>query len=349
MAIVNEEALKKAIKSGNTNVFILFGEDGFLKKMQLESITKQVTESDDFFNFQRFENDCDLQEVYDAVLQFPVLNDKKCVILRDFDFAARGANDLEKLCLLINDVPETTVFILWVDTLSFEIKKNSKFDKIIKACDTAKGCAANLSHRSMPELEKMLSDGAIKRGCRLEGAAARYLIETAGDDIFTLKNELLKLCSFADGGVITKQTVEEVATRTVEADIYKLTDKILKCDLDAAYKILDDLFFMRVEPIVILSTVTNVYVDMHRVLSGKAHSFNNEKIAGDFGYGTRAFTLKDASYNLKSFDFNKLYLSFKALCDTDKALKSFSGNDRTVLEQLIVKLSYIAVKGEAVD
>lgn len=164
-----------------------------------------------------------------------------------------------------------------------------------------------------------------------------------------MKNELLKLCSFADGGVITKQTVEEVATRTVEADIYKLTDKILKCDLDAAYKILDDLFFMRVEPIVILSTVTNVYVDMHRVLSGKAHSFNNEKIAGDFGYGTRAFTLKDASYNLKSFDFNKLYLSFKALCDTDKALKSFSGNDRTVLEQLIVKLSYIAVKGEAVD
>ena len=90
-------------------------------------------------------------------------------------------------------------------------------------------------------------------------------------------------------------------------------------------------------------------VDMHRVLSGKAHSFNSEKIAGDFGYGTRAFTLKDASYNLKSFDFNKLYLSFKALCDTDKALKSFSGNDRTVLEQLIVKLSYIAVKGEAVD
>ena len=153
MAIVNEEALKKAIKSGNTNVFILFGEDGFLKKMQLESITKQVTESDDFFNFQRFENDCDLQEVYDAVLQFPVLNDKKCVILRDFDFAARGANDLEKLCLLINDVPETTVFILWFDTLSFEIKKNWKFDKIIKASDPAKGCAAILSHRGMPELE----------------------------------------------------------------------------------------------------------------------------------------------------------------------------------------------------
>ena len=119
--------------------------------------------------------------------------------------------------------------------------------------------------------------------------------------------------------------------------------------MDAAYKILDDLFFMRVEPIVILSTVTNVYVDMHRVLSGKGHSFSNDKIAADFGYGARAFTLKSAGYNLKNFDFNKLYLSFKALYDTDKSLKSFSGNDRTVLEQLIVKLSYIAVKGESVD
>ena len=128
-----------------------------------------------------------------------------------------------------------------------------------------------------------------------------------------------------------------------------LADKILNCDLSSAYAILDDLFFMRVEPIIILSTITAVYVDMHRVLSGKGHAYQNDKIASDFGYGNRAFTLKDAARNLKNFDFNKLNFSFKALVGADSQLKSFSGNDRVILEELIVKLSYIAAKGESVD
>ncbi len=349
MAIVNEEALKQTLKNKSTNVFMLFGEDGYLKKQYLQKITKPIAESDDVFNYQRFENDSSLQEVYDAVLQFPVFSDKKCVILRDFDFTGCSSNDFEKLCTLVLEVPESTVFILWFDVFSFEIKKNSKLDKLLKSFEKINGCAVNLTHRREAELCKMLCDGATKRGCRMEITAAKYLIETSGEDIDTLKNELEKLCAFSNGGVITKETVASVSVKTVESDIYRLTEKILKSDLQSAYAMLDDLFFMRVEPFMILSVITSVYVDMHRVLSGKGHNLGIEKIASDFSYGARAFTLKDAAFNLKKFDFDKLYLSFQALNAADKALKSFSGNDRIVLEQLIVKLSYIAVKGESID
>ena len=348
MAIVNEEALKNVIKTDKSNVFVLFGEDGYLKKLYVEKITKPLAAPDDIFNYQRFENGVELQEVYDAILQFPVLSDKKCVILRDFDFVSASSDDFEKLLTLIGETPDTTVFILWFDAFSFDYKKG-RFKNILKACDEVNGCVVNLEHRRTAELEKMLLNGAIKRGCKMEITAAKYLIETAGDDIDTLSNELKKLCTFVEGGVITKETVESVSVKTVEADIYRLADKILNCDLSSAYAILDDLFFMRVEPIIILSTITAVYVDMHRVLSGKGHAYQNDKIASDFGYGNRAFTLKDATRNLKNFDFNKLNFSFKALAGADSQLKSFSGNDRVILEELIVKLSYIAAKGESVD
>ena len=348
MAIVNEEALKNVIKTDKSNVFVLFGEDGYLKKLYIEKITKPIAPADDVFNYQRFENESSLQDVYDAILQFPVLSDKKCVILRDYDFVSAASSDFEKLCTLISQVPESTVFILWFDAFSFDYKKG-RFKNILKACDEVNACVVNLEHRRTAELEKMLLNGAVKRGCKMEITAARYLIETAGDDIDTLSNELKKLCHFADGGVITKETVSQISVKTVESDIYRLANKILQCDLSAAYSILDDLFFMRVEPIIILSTITAVYVDMHRVLAGKGHAFQNEKIASDFAYGNRAFTLRDATKNLKNFDFNKLYLSFKALSNADSQLKSFSASDRTILEQLIVKLSYIATKGESVD
>jgi DNA polymerase-3 subunit delta len=142
---------------------------------------------------------------------------------------------------------------------------------------------------------------------------------------------------------------EKVSTKTVEADIYALADKILKCDLGAAYAILDDLFFMRVEPIIILSTISSVYVDMYRVLAGRNKNVSISQMAEEFAYGNRTFALENAGFNLKKFDFNKLSLSFKALTKADATLKSFSGDDRVVLEKLVVELSYIAVKGESVD
>ncbi len=349
MAIFFEEALKKALKTGDKNVFVLLGEDGYLKKLYVDKISKPVASKDDVFNYQRFEADSSLQEVYDAVQQFPMMNDKKVVILRDFDFSACNSDDFNKLTALICDVPETTVFVLWFDALEIELKKNAKLDKIIKACDSAKGMAVNLSHRKGPELEKMLIDGALKRGCKMENSAAKFLIENSGDDINTLHNELEKLCAYVQGEVITKETVSNVSARTVESDIYALADKILKCELQSAFAILDDLFFMRVEPIIILSTISSVYVDMHRVMVGRSKNLSNEKIGEDFAYGNRAFLLKNAAFNLKRFDFNKLQLSFKALVNADAMLKSFSGDGRVVLEKLIVELSYIAVKGESVD
>ena len=38
MAIVNEEALKNVIKTDKSNIFVLFGEDGYLKKLYVEKI-----------------------------------------------------------------------------------------------------------------------------------------------------------------------------------------------------------------------------------------------------------------------------------------------------------------------
>ena len=81
----------------------------------------------------------------------------------------------------------------------------------------------------------------------------------------------------------------------------------------------------------------------------RSHNLTNEKIAEDFAYGNRSFLVKNAFYNLKKFDFNKLQLSLNKLAAADKAIKSFSGDERVVLEKLVVELSYIAVKGESVD
>ena len=52
---------------------------------------------------------------------------------------------------------------------------------------------------------------------------------------------------------------------------------------------------------------------------------------------------------MRLFDFKKLCLSFEALVDADRRLKSNGADGRIILEQLVVRLIYIIAKGEAVD
>ncbi len=349
MSIIFEQALKNEIKNTARNVYILFGNDGYLKKLYTDKISGMCAEPDDIFNFQKFSGDSDLQEVYDAVLQFPMMSDKKCVILTDYDFEKCAKSDFEKLCTIISDTPDSCVFILFFDVLEVVSKKNAKLTKLVTLAEKNNGVAAELNHRTVPDLIKMLTNGAEKRGCKFDGAAARYLVETSGEDINTLKNELEKLCHFVGKGEITKQTVDSVCVKTVEASVYNLSKQIIDCNMSAALKILDELFYLKVEPIIILSTISGFYVDMYRTFVGKERAMTVPEIAKEFDYKNREFVIRNAANDVKKFDSQKFLLSFDALRAADKSLKSFSSDPRVVLEQLLVKLGYIAVRGERLD
>ncbi len=350
MAIVFEEALKKNISQGSLlPVYILFGEDGYLKKTYADKIARLITEPDDVFNCCKFGADCDLQEVYDAVMQFPFMSEKKYVEICDFDFEHCSKTELDRICELISEIPDSAVVVLRFDSLEFDSKKSAKFKKIVTAAEKIKGMAVKLDHRKAPELIKMLCDGAAKRGCRFDSSAARYLIETAGDDINLLKNELEKLCAYSGGKDITKETVEKVSVKTIEASVYNLSKYILESNISAALKVLDELFFMRIEPMIILYSVSSVYVDMMRIYAAKKQGAGISDVASAFGYKGREFVLDKAALSLRKFDFNKLNLSLTALVNADGELKSFGKDARIVLEQLIVRLIYIMAKGDTVD
>ncbi len=348
MSPISEKELKEQIKKEN-NVYIIFGNDGYLKNLYLNKIIGMYVEKDDIFNYQSFIGNCELQDVYDAVLQFPIMADRKVVVLADYGFEKCKAAEFDKLCAVISEVPDSCVFVLIFDALEIDANKNSKFTKLMTLADKNNGVTAELNHREIPELVKTFEIGAKKRGCVFSDNAARYLIEMAGEDIYTLTNELVKLCAFVGKGEITKQIIDEVSVKTVEASVYGLSKNIINYNMTAALKILDELFYLRVDPFIILATISGFYVDLYRAFVGRARGIKASDIASDFGYGKREFVVRNAMADGKKFDDKRFELSFDALRDADRTLKSFSGDDRTVLERLVVKLGFIALKGEAVD
>lgn len=349
MAVIFEEALKQSLKRGLLPVYILFGEDAYLKMKYLKQISSAIAEEDDVFNYAKFSGNCDLQELYDAVMQMPLMNDRKCVILNDFDYLHCDPTALERLTEIVSTVPSETTLILYFDGIEVDHKKNAKFKKLMTACEKNKGVAVQLNHLTRSGLVKMLSDGANKRGCKMDSSAAGYLVDTAGEDINLLRNELDKLCAFVGEGTISKEHIDAVCTKTVEANIYNLADFIINCKSTEALNLLDDMFFTKIEPIAVLYNVAGVFNDMYRVYSAKAKNIPLSQVAETFGYGNRAFVLEKAERKLRGLDHNKLSLCLETLLKTDTLIKTFGANQRAVIEEMVVKLIYIISRGEALD
>lgn len=350
MAVIFEEHLKKYVqKNSLLPVYVLFGADGYLKKYYTDKIAKSVADEDDIFNFARFDSQTDLQEVYDFAMQQPLMADKKYAELCDFDFEHCPKSDFDRLCELLSEIPESCVFVLRFQNYNFETKRNSKWSKIVESAEKNGGIAACLDHRRVAELIKMLEDGAKKRGCSFQTGTAKYLVETAGDDINILSFELSKLCSFSNGAPITKQTVDSVCVKTVEASIYNLSKFILSCDTSSAMLCLDELFYMRTDAMAIFYNIASAFCDIYRVFTAKQNGESIATVAKIFSYKNKEFLLDKASNHLSKLDKKRLNLCLTAIYNADGALKSFGADARIILEQLIIRLVYIIAKGENID
>ncbi len=351
MPTVYEDELRRDIAGGHfAPVYLIYGDDSYLKNHYKETLAKKASSGDPFFNLQKFEGDADLQEVFDAVNQFPMMAERKSVLLTDFDFEHAAKNDFDRIIELISDANDTCVLIMCFDVVNFDAKKGSKEKKLLSAVEKVGGKCAELNHRSITAIVKMLSDGAKKRGCNFSEIAIRHLVDIAGNDLSTLKNELDKLCAYVGSGDISKETVEQIAVKSVDASVYDYVKQIISGDISKALTQLDDMFFMRIEPMIILSVMASSFVDIYRAHTASLAGAKKSDIAADFKYPkNKLFLIDRAVQNLKKFDSAKLRLCLEAISNADKSLKSYGTEPRTALEQLTVKLVYITAKGESVD
>ncbi len=350
MSVCFENMLKSSLAGGKTlSAYFIFGNDAFLKRQYVDKIINSAVDRDDVFNFIQFTDSADMQEVFDAVEQFPIMSDKKCVLLTDYDFEQSERKDFEKLEEILSNVPDTCVFIVWCNNLEFELKKSSRAKRLIGAVEKSGGMAVQIDHRSIAELKRMLEKGAIKRGTAFEMGASGYLIETCSEDINLLVGELEKLCAYAKGERITKQMIDKVCIKSLDASVYGLSKEIFAFNVAGAMKLIDELFFMRVEPNIILHSMFSAFIDAYRVYAGWKAGVSIPTIAKDFAYGNRDFVLTRLPAAAKRLSAKQFDLCFSAFVRADVTLKSFGANERTVIEELTVRLIYILQKGEDID
>lgn len=347
---LNEKTLKTALDSSAISpIYVIIGNDDYLKKQAVNRIIKATVGEDDGLNLIKFEYDCNLQNVYDELNGFPVMADRKCIILSDFDIEGASKSEFERLLELARDRYETSVFVILFDLVKIDQKKSERAKMLISAVESADGVLVILDHRTRDELARQLSISAKKQGALLSVSNAGYLIDTCSTETDTLINELSKLVAFANGEEITRQMIDQIAVKSIEASIYNLSAKIINGDSAGALSLLDDIYYMKLKPEIIIHSISSAFVDMYRMAAAREVNLTPNEIAPEFKLKGKEFVLTRAVQNLRKYDYKKLDLSFTALLNAEGKIRSYSSDDRMIMEQLIVQLIYIMKTGETLD
>lgn len=338
---LGENDLKAHIKSGVfAPCYVLFGDEHYMIKNYTEKIISAAVDGFEDFNITRFDGNVKIQDVYDAVQSFPMMSSRKAVVLCDYPFDKASASETEKLVKMLTEMPSTTVFIMWYETVEINGKKpGEKYSRLFSAVREAGGETAFIGRKSEGELIKLLQSGAARRKCRMEANTARYMIEMCSDDLGTLVNELEKLCLYVgEEGIITNGTVDKVCSRSVEASVYNVSKAVLRGDLSGAYKLLDDLFFMNTDAAYILTLLSSAYTDIYRAFAARSAGLRPEMTAKELGYGNTAFRLAEAERNLRRFSEKQIVEALGILQESDREIKESLVDGRLVLEKTLVRL-----------
>lgn len=336
--VMTETELKDIIKRGGANLYVFYGAEGYLVEQYTRLVIREtVEEGFDAFNLQRFDGqEVTVAQLEDAVEALPMMTDQKCVVVRDYDPCG---GETDRFLRLVEQVPDSCVLVFWQMTVQPDSRKNGWKDFLKTAAD--KGVVMKFERKDINDAAKMLAGGAKRRGCRLDVADARYLVEQVGNDLNLLIHELDKLCALAgEGGEITKRMIDDACPKNLEAKVFDLSKAILYRRPQQAFDLLYQLRVQRAEPVVVLGTLSGAFSDLYRGKVASASGISPEALAAHFkSYSKKEWKLKNAARDAARIPVGALRTCLEILAQADTALKLRSGEEWVLLEQTVARLT----------
>ncbi len=343
MGRIDEKELKTHIKNHDfSKAYFIYGDEKYLKEFYVGRLVKKlVPETFEDFNLHRFYgNDTSIDDILKDADLLPMMSECNLILSCDYPFD-KSEKDCKLIKEYLKDIPDTTVLVFWFNNVKPDIRKSARW-KGVEAAFSKYGSSLELKLKSESELVKLLMSACKKRSAELSAENARYLISVSGNEIGTLLNEIEKLSAFASGGEVTRENIDRLAVKSLQARIYDLSNAVVRGNYEKAYSVLDSLFAAKEEPIKVLSAVSGCFVDMYRVKCAKISGEPFDDVARYYNYSGREFALRNASRDCAALSVEQLRDSIDVIMAADNAVKSTAADSRLILEEMLVKLLLIS-------
>ena len=175
------------------------------------------------------------------------------------------------------------------------------------------------------------------QGATISPRAVRPLIETAGDDLWVLANEIDKLSLYAKGRRIEEADVQRVTSSAREANIFAMVDAIAEKRLPAAMRLLHQLLSEGTPPTHLLTMMARQVRLMVQAKELGRQRLSPEEKREQLGLSWN-FPIDKLLSQSADHSKERLLAIYDKILETDLAIKTGKWQDELALDLLVVEV-----------
>lgn len=310
------------------NVYLLYGEETYLKLQYRDNLRKALMPEEDAMNYAHYEGKGISEgEIIDLGETMPFFAEHRVILLEDTGFFKHAA---EKLPDYMGSLPEYLVLIF----VESEVDKRNRMYKAVQK----NGRVCEFSTQKEDTLLTWIARLLGNADKRITKADAQYLLSRTGTDMSNISTEVEKLLCYAlERDIITRADIDAVCTEQLENRIFEMIRAVTEKNQEKALDLYYDLLSLKEPPMRILFLLARQYNQLLQVKELMEHGNGLQEIAGKLKL--QSFVVKNYMNYANRYTARDLHRMVETCTETEEAVKTGLMTDVLSVELLIVEFS----------
>lgn len=313
-------------------LYLLYGTEEYLIKEEIACIIEKNNIDD--INISKYDLLQDnIKDVIEDATTMSLFSDNKLIICDNAYLFTRKKvksvfeQDIDALLEYIINFNPNTIIIFTINNDNIDSVK--KITKQIKKIGTVKDF--NKENNITNTVKKMFGD------YKIDNETINTLIDRAGEDLIKLSNEANKLKMFKyDEKEVLKEDVEALINKSVDIDIFKLIESVVKNDKKTSVEIYHEMLKYNEEPIKIIIMLANQVRLIYQTKALYSSGYTQYDIAKKLD--VHPYRIKLALQNGVMYSPNKLIEILSKLSDLDLNIKNGKVNKDIAFDIFMLEL-----------
>jgi len=307
-------------------IIFLYGKDSYRLKQNIQKIIDEYRKKNSGMSFMVFdfseESNKKINDFRDAIKTVSFFDEKKLIQLNGALVAGEEIVKVVKEYNLTED--KQTILIFAENAAEAELAKKSK--KLFTFLSAKPNVVKSFEPLAGKQLENWILNETEGIGTKIEPAAARKLVEYAGNDSWRLAVEIEKLANYAAAGnslKITEDNVKLLVAPKINLNIFETVDAIAGKNRGRAVVLLNNHLTNGEDPYYLFLMVIYQFRNLLRVKSltaNPAAAVSSETVAKKTGL--HPFAAKKMLEQSQKYELEELKNKFIRLADSDIAIKN---------------------------
>lgn len=323
------KTIDEDIKTGNfKQVYLLYGEEGYLKKQYRDKLKAAMAAPDDTMNFTAYEGkDTSPKELIDLAETLPFFADRRVILVENSGFFKNACDDLAEY---MEQIAPSTHFIF----VEEEVDKRGRMYKNVKKA----GKIVEFATQSEELITRWILGRLKREGKNITGNVMQLFLSKTGTDMGNIDRELEKLiCYTLDRDVITAEDVEAITTEQTTNKIFDMVNAIAEHNQKKALDLYYDLLALKEPPMRIMYLISRQFQILFNIRDMSSKGLDNNTMAQKAG--VPPFAVRRNVTQAKGFTMAQLKQALRDGVEFEEAVKTGRMDDQMAVEVFIMKYS----------